>query len=117
MLNTQGFGIQVASLHLQSSDWWRQTERPSTVEMNGATSDADKATEQNGNWAGQYLLWGWWGVFTKRGNDMLLKSGSMFHVAVGDTQTVPVVTYDTLPAMLNPALVTIKPTLAAQEYP
>jgi hypothetical protein len=49
------------------------------VETNGATADADKNSEKNGNEVGQYLLFGLAGVFTHRGNDILIKDGTMFH--------------------------------------
>ncbi len=75
-----------------------------TVETNGATADADKETEKNGNELGQYLLWGV-GVFAKRGNDILVKKGATFHVSTQQNRDVPVVPYGIAPAALNPALV------------
>ena len=74
------------------------------VETNGATSDADKQTEKNGNEFGQYLLWGV-GMFAKRGNDMLVKRGTTFHVSTLQVRDVPVVPYGTAPAPLNEALI------------
>ncbi|HEX3551177.1 MAG TPA: hypothetical protein VHT53_12410 [Candidatus Elarobacter sp.] len=74
------------------------------VETNGATSDADKQTEQNGNALGQYLMWGV-GVFAKRGNDMLVKKGATFHVSTVQNKDVPVTAYGTAPATLNSTLV------------
>ncbi|HEY4442227.1 MAG TPA: hypothetical protein VGN14_17335 [Candidatus Elarobacter sp.] len=74
-------------------------------ETNGATSDADKQTEQNGNALGQYLLWGV-GVFAKRGNDILIKKGAGFHVATVQAREVPTVAVGTPPAKLDDALVT-----------
>jgi len=74
------------------------------VETNGATADADKQTEQNGNAFGQYLLWGV-GMFAKRGNDMLVKKGATFHVSTVQNKDVPVIGYGTAPATINAALV------------
>lgn len=73
------------------------------VETNGATSDADKATEKNGNEFGQYLLWGV-GMFAKRGNDMLIKKGATFHVSTVQNRGIPVIAYGVAPATVNPAL-------------
>jgi hypothetical protein len=75
-----------------------------TFETNGATSDADKNTEKNGNEFGQYLLWGV-GMFAKRGNDILVKKGATFHVSTLQNRDVPVVAYGVAPATLNVALV------------
>jgi hypothetical protein len=75
-----------------------------TVETNGATSDADKATEKNGSEIGQYLMWGV-GMFAKRGNDMLVKKGATFHVSTLQSKDAPVTALGTAPAQLNPALV------------
>jgi len=74
------------------------------VETNGATSDADKATEKNGSEIGQYLMWGV-GMFAKRGNDMLVKKGATFHVSTLQSKDAPVTALGTAPAQLNPALV------------
>ncbi len=79
------------------------------TETNGATADADKAAEKNGNEVGQYLLFGWFGVFSHRGNDILVRSGTLFHVAASDSRAVPAVRYGTQPAALNDTLLTIKP--------
>ena len=62
------------------------------METNGATADADKKTEKNGNEVGQYLLFGLGGVFSHRGNDILIKRGTMFHVATLQTHEIPVKT-------------------------
>jgi hypothetical protein len=78
------------------------------TETNGATSDADKQTEKNGSEIGQYALWGV-GVFAKRGNDILIKSGTNFHVSTLQNRDVPATTYGTAPAKLDTSLVTIKP--------
>jgi hypothetical protein len=78
------------------------------VETNGATADADKQSEKNGNEVGQYLLFGVAGVFTHRGNDILIKDGTMFHVAVTDSAEMPVISYGTKPAAINWQLVTVK---------
>lgn len=74
------------------------------VETNGATSDADKQTEQNGNTVGQYLLWGV-GMFAKRGNDMLIKKGATFHVSTLQAKDIPVVALNASAAQVNPTLV------------
>lgn len=79
-----------------------------SVETNGATADADKNTEKNGNEVGQYLLFGLGGVFTHRGNDILIKDGAMFHVAVSDTTEMPTIVYGAKPATLDWNLVTVK---------
>jgi len=79
------------------------------VETNGATADADKNTEKNGNEAGQYILWGPIGIFTHRGNDILIKDGAFFHVAVSDSKQMSVVVWGTKPAALNWDLVTVHP--------
>ena len=78
------------------------------VETNGATSDADKASEKNGNEFGQYLLFGGLGVFTHRGNDILIKDGTMFHVAISQSADVPASVYGVKPAALDWNLVTVK---------
>ncbi|MBV8489987.1 MAG: hypothetical protein JO199_05590 [Candidatus Eremiobacteraeota bacterium] len=78
------------------------------VETNGATADADKNSEKNGNEFGQYLLFGLAGVFTHRGNDILIKDGTMFHVAVSNTTEVPAIAYGTKPESLDWNLVTVK---------
>jgi hypothetical protein len=74
------------------------------VETNGATSDADKATEKNGSEVGQYLMWGV-GMFAKRGNDMLVKKGTTFHVSTLQSKDAPVTALGTVPAQLNASLV------------
>jgi hypothetical protein len=74
------------------------------VETNGATADADKHTEKNGNELGQYLLWGV-GMFAKRGNDMLVKKGATFHVSTVQVREVPVIAFGTKPAEINPSLI------------
>lgn len=77
------------------------------VETNGATADVDKTTEQNGNAFGQYLLWGI-GMFAKRGNDILIKKGSTFHVSTLDNPSVPVSRIGSAPAVLDPTQATIE---------
>jgi hypothetical protein len=71
------------------------------VETNGATADADKQTERNGNTFGQYLLWGV-GMFAQRGNDILIKKGTTFHVSTLENATVPIAQINSLPAQLDP---------------
>jgi hypothetical protein len=80
-----------------------------TTETNGATADADKQSEHNGNEAGQYILWGPIGIFTHRGNDILIKDGALFHVAISDSKSMPVITYGTKPAAISWTLVTVTP--------
>lgn len=71
------------------------------VETNGATADADKTTEHNGNAFGQYLLWGV-GMFAKRGNDILIKKGTTFHVSTLQNDNVPVTSENAQPAAFDP---------------
>lgn len=73
------------------------------VETNGATADADKQTEQNGNAFGQYLLWGV-GMFAKRGNDILIKKGTVFHVATQQNKGVPIASEGAQPARIDETL-------------
>jgi hypothetical protein len=80
--------------------------RDFNVEVQGATGDANKDTEVNGNSFGQYLMWGFAGLFTKKGNDILLKKGAQFHVETLENSTAVVVPYGTKPATLDMALVT-----------
>jgi hypothetical protein len=77
-----------------------------SVEVQGATGDANKDTEVNGNSFGQYLMWGFAGLFTKKGNDILLKKGAQFHVVTLENSTAQVVPYGTKPETLDTALVT-----------
>jgi hypothetical protein len=44
-------------------------------------------------------------MFAKRGNDMLVKKGTTFHVSTLQVRDVPVVPYGTAPAPLNEALI------------
>jgi hypothetical protein len=83
------------------------------VETNGATADADKSTEQNGNAFGQYLLWGI-GMFAKRGNDILIKKSTTFHVATLENANVPIAKPDSAPAPLDPVQVTVPPEVQEQ---
>ena len=85
------------------------------TETNGATSDADKQTEKNGNEAGQYVLWGPIGIFTHRGNDILIKDGALFHIAIADSKTMPVVIYGTKPMEVNWTIVNIHPATPAPQ--
>lgn len=87
------------------------------VETNGATADADKSTEKNGNEAGQYILWGPIGIFTHRGNDILIKDGAFFHVAVSDSKQMPIVVWGTKPAAFNSDLVTVHPATPQPQAP
>ena len=75
------------------------------VATNGSTSDADKQTEKNGSELGSYLMFGVGGLFAHRGNDMLVKKGSMFHVATAQTSGVPVAAQGATPANIDLALV------------
>jgi hypothetical protein len=76
------------------------------VGTNGATADADKDSEKNGNEFGAYLLFGVGGLLGRRGNDLQIKKGALFHVATIQQRDIPVVTYGTAPAHLDDALVT-----------
>lgn len=73
------------------------------VETNGATADADKQTEHNGNAFGQYLLWGV-GMFAQRGNDILIKKGTVFHVSTLQNENVPIAQANAMPAQLDPVV-------------
>lgn len=75
------------------------------VETNGATADADKTTEHNGNAFGQYLLWGV-GMFAKRGNDILIKNGTTFHVATLENDGVPIASDGAQPSAVDATLLT-----------
>ena len=98
------------------------------VETNGATADADKQTEKNGNTFGQYLLWGV-GMFAQRGNDILIKKGTTFHVSTLENSTVPIAQTNALPAQMDPVVqlnatgqlpvpqVAAEPQLTAQPVP
>jgi len=87
------------------------------TETNGATADADKHTEKNGNEVGQYLLFGVFGIFSHRGNDILIKDGTLFHVAVTDSKPMPVIQYGTTPAEVNWTLVTVHPPATQSPQP
>lgn len=76
------------------------------VSTTGPTADANKDTEHNGNEFGQYLLFGGLGIFTHRGNDILIKKGTQFHVYTVDTPNVPVVSANATPAPLDDNLIT-----------
>ncbi len=73
------------------------------VEVQGATGGANKDTEVNGNSFGQYLMWGFAGLITKKGNDILLKKGAEFHVVTADNRAAEVIPYGTRPAAIDPA--------------
>jgi hypothetical protein len=75
------------------------------VDMIGATGDAARETEHNGNGVGRYLLFGVGGLFAARGNDMLVKKGALLHVVTENTRDVPVLREGTRPADLDTALV------------
>jgi hypothetical protein len=51
-------------------------------------------------------MFGFGGLFARRGNDLTIKKGTAFHVATLQTKNVPVVVYGTAPAKLDDALVT-----------
>lgn len=76
------------------------------VDTTGPTADANKDTEHNGNEFGQYLLFGGLGVFSHRGNDILIKKGTQFHVYTVSTQSMPAVNEGTAPAALDQTLIT-----------
>jgi hypothetical protein len=75
------------------------------VDMIGATSDAARQTEHNGNSIGRYLLFGVGGLFGARGNDEIVKKGALFHVVTENTRDVTVVSEGTRPAELDSALI------------
>lgn len=75
------------------------------VDMIGATGDAARQTEHNGNGVGTYLLFGVGGLFAARGNDMLVKKGALLHVVTENTRDVPVLAEGARPAELDAALV------------
>lgn len=75
------------------------------VDMIGATGDAARQTEHNGNGFGRYLLFGVSGLFGARGNDELLKKGTLFHVVTENTRDLPILAFGTRPAELDIALV------------
>jgi hypothetical protein len=76
------------------------------VDVQGATGDANKDTEVNGSSFGQYLMWGVAGLFTKKGNDILLKKGAEFHIVTQDNSGMQVIPYGTNPAPVDLGLVT-----------
>lgn len=76
------------------------------VDTTGPTADANKDTEHNGNEFGQYLMFGGLGVFSHRGNDILIKKGTQFHVFTVSTQTLPAISEGTPPAALDQSLIT-----------
>ncbi|HKU68408.1 MAG TPA: hypothetical protein VJP85_11585 [Candidatus Baltobacteraceae bacterium] len=80
--------------------------RDIAVSTTGPTADANKDTEHNGNEVGQYLLFGGIGLFSHRGNDMLIKKGAQFHVYTVDTPNVPVVSPGATPVPVDDNLVT-----------
>lgn len=75
------------------------------VDMIGATGDAARQTEHNGNGFGRWFLFGVGGLFSARGNDELVKAGALFHVVTENTRDVPIVSYGTRPADIDAALV------------
>jgi hypothetical protein len=76
------------------------------VDTNGATADADRASEKNGNEFGAYLIFGVGGLLGRRGNDLQIKRGTLFHVSTEQQRDVPVVPWGTQPAKLDDFLVT-----------
>lgn len=75
------------------------------VDMIGATGDAARQTEHNGNGFGRWALFGVGGLFAARGNDELVKRGALFHVVTENTRDVTILRIGTHPAELDPALV------------
>jgi hypothetical protein len=75
------------------------------VDMIGSTGDAARETEHNGNSVGRYILFGLGGLFSARGNDMLIKRGALFHVVTEATPGISVVPEGDPPARLNTALI------------
>jgi hypothetical protein len=76
------------------------------VDTSGPTADANKDSEHNGNEFGQYLMFGGLGVFSHRGNDILIKKGAQFHVYTINTQSLPSVNEGAAPAVLDQTLIT-----------
>ena len=74
------------------------------VTTNGATADADKQSEKNGNALGQALLCRFC-VLAKRGNDMLVKGGTAFHVSTLQQTSVPAAAQGASPAPIDPGLI------------
>jgi hypothetical protein len=76
------------------------------VEVQGRTGGANKDVEVNGSSFGQYLMWGFAGLFTKKGNDILVKKGAEFHLVTLSNSGVRVIPYGTQPARVDMGLVT-----------
>jgi hypothetical protein len=76
------------------------------VDTNGATADADSESEKNGNELGTYLTFGVYGLLGRRGNDIQIRRGTLFHVSTEQQRDVPVVSWGTEPAKLDDFLVT-----------
>ncbi|HTV74017.1 MAG TPA: hypothetical protein VME66_09960 [Candidatus Acidoferrales bacterium] len=76
------------------------------VDTNGATADADAQSEKNGNEFGAYIVFGVGGLLGRRGNDLQIKRGTLFHVSTEQQRDVPVVPWGTQPAKLDDFLVT-----------
>ena len=72
------------------------------VSVPGEISDAVAVKEHNGNMAGQYLLCGVFCLAGKKGDDVLIKEGSDFHVVTLANTAAPTVPNGMAPATLDP---------------
>jgi hypothetical protein len=72
------------------------------VSVPGQISDATVIKEHNGSTAGQYLFCGFVCLAAKKGDDVLLKEGSDFHVVTLANSAVATVPDGTAPATLDP---------------
>jgi hypothetical protein len=72
------------------------------VSVPGEIGDAVVVKEHNGNMAGQYLLCGVFCLAGKKGDDVLLKEGSDFHVVTLENSAAPTVPDGTGPATPDP---------------
>ena len=71
------------------------------VTTDGATADADRASERNGNALVQAVLFRGVSLIAKRGNDMFIKQGTTFHVAVTQATPLAVVRPGEAPAPID----------------
>ena len=90
------------------------------VSTTGGTADADKATEKNGNLAGQIALSAVLCkvcFLAKKGNDMLIKSGTVFHVLTIAQTGVGLPAPGATPPAIDPALVTRRSDASPEPSP
>jgi hypothetical protein len=74
------------------------------VETNGVTADADEQAEKNGNAIAQALICRVC-VIAKKGNDILIKSGTAFHVETVGAANAPAASGNATPEPIDAALV------------